>query len=317
VPAFQPSGSRYRTTLRAESVSRSVRETLDSTSFPGRVAAVYDRACTLAFPDGSLVSLVSPEIGDGPLNIVVALRTLAALQPGQEVRLEDQWLGIGELAVSLERAMIWEPCPDWERLRKSCETIMGHLAHLESLALHLAPNDSLLVLVETDPGRGRPASASCRPADSFHLAPGRATVDESLHSVTLEAALSLRAGLKGDRAQLQAGVEQLAGLGGGLTPAGDDFLAGIMLWTWLARPDPRSWCRAMLEAATSRTTTLSAAFLRTAAAGECPASWHRLLVVLESGETQHLAAAVEGVLSYGHTSGADMLAGFLWPGADL
>jgi hypothetical protein len=90
-----------------------------------------------------------------------------------------------------------------------------------------------------------------------------------------------------------------------------------MLWMWLAHPDPQPCCKAMLEAAAPRTTTFSAALLRTAAVGECSACWHRLLVVLERQEVQHLAAAVEGVLSYGHTSGADTLAGFLWMGIDL
>lgn len=309
--------------LQARSVSRSVWETLDRASFPGQIVAVYDRACTLAFPDGNLVSLVLSEIGDGPLNIVMApggflpgadtLGALAALQPGQAVRLEDLRLEVGELAVSLVGAVTWEPCPDWERLRRRRETITGHLAHLEAFALRLAREGSLLVLVEVDPGRDRPRSASCRPADSLHPAPGLATVDESLHSVAFEAALNLRAGWEGDTAQLQAGAEQLAGLGGGLTPAGDDFLTGVMLWTWLAHPDPEPCCKAMLEAAASRTTTFSGALLRTAAAGECSASWHRLLAVLERGEVQHLAASVEEVLSYGHTSGADTLAGFLWP----
>jgi hypothetical protein len=312
----QPSGAHYHRALQARSVSRSVWETLDRTSFPGQIVAVYDRASTLAFPDGNLVSLVSPEIGDGPLNIVMAPRSfppeadipraLAAFQPGQEVHLEDRWLEVGEFAVSLDGAVTWEPCPDWERLRTRRETITGHLAHLKALALRLAREDSLLVLVGADPGRDRPASASYRPADSFHF-------EESLQSVALEAALILRAGWEGDSTQLQVGAEQLAGLGGGLTPAGDDFLSGVMLWTWLAHPDPEPCCRVMLEAAASRTTTFSAALLRAAAAGECSTSWHRLLAILERGEVQHLAATVEEVLSYGHTSGADTLAGFLWP----
>ena len=317
MPGLQPSGARYRSTLQARSISRSVWETLNSTSFPGQIIAVYDRACTLTFPDGNVVSLVLPEIGNGPLNIVMTPGgfppgagtpwALAALQPGQEVRLEDRWLEVGEFAVSLDGAVTWEPRPNWDRLRTRRQTVTGRLAHLEAFALRLAREDSLLALLEH----------SCRPVASLHLAPGLATVDESFHSLAFEAALYLRAGWEGNTAQLQAGAEQLAGLGGGLTPAGDDFLSGVMLWTWLAHPDPQPCCKAMLEAAASRTTTLSAAFLRTAAVGECSASWHRLLVVLEREEVQDLAAAVEGVLSYGHTSGADTLAGFLWMGIGL
>lgn len=312
--------------LQARSISRTVWKILDSTSFPGRIAAVYDRACTLAFPDGNVISLVLPEIGNGPLNIVVAPggfpsgdgapAALAALQPGTAVRLVDHWLEVGGLAVSLDGARTWEPRPDWERLRKYRETITGHLAHLEAHALSLAHEGSLLVLVQADLSRNQQTSAPSRPADSCQPTPGQATIDESFHSVAYEAALSLRAGWGGDLALLQAGVRQLAGLGAGLTPAGDDFLSGVMLWTWLAHPSPQSCCEAITGVAASRTTAFSAALLRTAAAGQCSAAWHRLLAVLESGEVQILADAVERALSYGHTSGADTLAGFLWMALD-
>jgi hypothetical protein len=59
---------------------------------------------------------------------------------------------------------------------------------------------------------------------------------------------------------------------------------------------------------------LSKAFLRSAAAGECSAPWHRLLEALEGGSAEQLYVAMREVLSYGHSSGADALAGFLWMG---
>ena len=57
----------------------------------------------------------------------------------------------------------------------------------------------------------------------------------------------------------------LAGLGDGLTPAGDDWLVGMMLWAWLAHAAPRRFCQVLSDAAVPRTTTLSAAFLQAAA----------------------------------------------------
>ena len=59
---------------------------------------------------------------------------------------------------------------------------------------------------------------------------------------------------------------------------------------------------------------LSNAFLRSAAAGECSAPWHRLLEALQGGAAEQLDVAMREVLSYGHSSGADALAGFLWMG---
>ena len=104
----------------------------------------------------------------------------------------------------------------------------------------------------------------------------------------------------------------LAGLGRGLTPAGDDFLTGLMLWAWLSHSDPDSFCRSLLDVAAPRTTTLSAAFLRAATLGECSVSWHNLLAALSEGRDVEITTAVQKVLAHGATSGADTLAGFLY-----
>ena len=122
----------------------------------------------------------------------------------------------------------------------------------------------------------------------------------------------LRAGWAGDLSLLREGAAQLAGLGAGLTPAGDDFLCGLMLWAWLAHPDPEALCRVVVEAAAPRTTTLSAALLRAAGRGECSAAWHRLLAALATGDEGRILAATQRVLAHGATSGAAALAGFLW-----
>jgi hypothetical protein len=143
---------------------------------------------------------------------------------------------------------------------------------------------------------------------------------ETLVATALESAEDLREGWQGNPIPLQMGASRLAGLGGGLTPAADDFLCGVMLWAWLAHPSPPSLCHLLLEAAAGRTTALSAAFLRAAARGECSAAWHRLLAELAgwrgdqptADARERLEQSVGDVLSFGSTSGGDTLAGFLW-----
>jgi len=141
---------------------------------------------------------------------------------------------------------------------------------------------------------------------------GQGTISSHSQPVIQAAFESLRAGWQGDLAQLQDGAARLAGLGNGLTPAGDDFLIGVMLWAWLAHPTPQSFCGAIVESAAPRTMTLSAAFLRAAARGECDAAWHQLLAALATATNDELASVIERVLAHGATSGADTLAGFLW-----
>jgi hypothetical protein len=280
----------------ARSISRRVSEGLGEQPFAARVLAVFERACNLVTDDGRVIALVLPQLGDGPLHVVVEgpPGAFSVLEPGLQARVDRTQLGVGELVVDLGVAARWEPRPEWERLRAQPKTMAIRSIGLYALALRYAPEGSLLSLI---PGRSSATGRALQPA-------GVATF--------WEAAEGLQAGWQGNETQLGAGAMRLAGLGGGLTPAGDDFLAGVMLWAWLAHPAPRRLCHQLVEIAAPRTTTLSAAFLGAAADGECSVAWHRLLVALGEGFEDRLAAAVQDVLAHGATSGADMLAGFLW-----
>jgi hypothetical protein len=293
----------------ARSISRPVWERLGEGSFAARVLAVFEHVCDLMTPDGQVVALVLPQVGDGPLNIVVEAKPgdLAALEPAVPAWLEEGRLRVGGLEVALETAAVWEPCPDWEKLRARQDVCTDRLPLVKAFSLQHAPEGSVLILVSGRPGR---------PTDPALVEPPNSTYGV-LFTAAREAAGALRRGWKGDAALLQAGAAQLAGLGGGLTPAGDDFLTGVMLWARLAHSSPRSLCRLLAEAAAPRTTTLSAAFLRAAARGECSAAWHMLLATLSEGTDAEVARAVREVLSHGATSGADALAGFLWAGLSV
>jgi hypothetical protein len=283
--------------IHARFVSRSVRDRMPNMPAVGRTLSVFRRVCVVQFASEALVALVVPEVGNGPLNVVVegSPGDWSALQPGMPVGLQGGRFHLGGLEVSLDRAAVWEPCPDWERLRVFSGTVLGRLEHLTARVRDQSPADSLLALV----------------GGASRAVPGG---QSAVHARARRAADAMWMGWSGDEAQLSAGAAQLAGLGGGLTPAGDDLLVGAMLCSWLAHSDPRRFCGTVLEACSQRTTVLSAAFLRSAAAGECNASWHRLLAALACGSDEQLDSAVRGVLSFGHTSGADALAGFLWMG---
>jgi hypothetical protein len=271
------------TPLAARAISRPVWERWQARPFAGQVLGVFERSCHLGPPGGDIVALVLPELGEGPLNVVVEGEPglFATVEPGISVYRSGNRLQAGDLDVDLDGATIWEPRPAWERLRAHGQAIAEHLPLVQALALRQAPKGSLLELLAA-PLAGPLATLAASPADE---------------------------------SALREGAAHLAGLGGGLTPAGDDFLVGAMLWVWLTRPAPQPLCQTLLEAAAPRTTALSAAFLRAAAHGECGASWHALLAVLAEGNDADLPQAVRAVLDHGHTSGADTLAGFLWMGS--
>ena len=279
----------------ARSISRPAREQLrrlQTTHSDARVLAVFERACDLLTTGGGIVALVLPEIGDGPFNVVVdgAAGLFAGVEPGLPATVKETQLHIGGLRVDLENASTWEPRPDWETLRNQRATIASRLPLLRALCLRHAATGNLLSLLEDAP-----------PSTNIVLSTAQAAADV------------LREGWTGDVERLQTGAARLAGLGSGLTPSGDDFLTGVMLWAWLVHPTPLSFCQTLAEAAIPRTTTLSAAFLRAAARGECSAPWHALLAALNTGQDSKITVAVQEILAHGATSGADSLAGFLYP----
>jgi hypothetical protein len=104
--------------------------------------------------------------------------------------------------------------------------------------------------------------------------------------------------------RLRPDPERLAGLGPGLTPAGDDILCGYVAGLFLFH-DRREEAAAIALGAAARTTRLSAALLRHAAVGELPEPAHTFL---SDGDTRPLAA-------FGHSSGPCLRLGLELAGA--
>ena len=103
-------------------------------------------------------------------------------------------------------------------------------------------------------------------------------------------------------------ARRISGLGPGLTPAGDDVLAGVMLVHALAGR-PASERQAAIDVARTRTGPIPLAFLRWAARGRSIEPVHRLLVALTSADVATVAASQRRVLAIGASSGADLVLG--------
>jgi hypothetical protein len=115
-----------------------------------------------------------------------------------------------------------------------------------------------------------------------------------------------------DIEQIRINAGKLAGLGSGLTPAGDDFLMGVMhaLWALLPSQTANHVANEISGASAPRTTSLSAAWLRAAARGEAGERWHDLFDAISNGEGDKVLSAASRILPTGHSSGADALGGF-------
>lgn len=119
------------------------------------------------------------------------------------------------------------------------------------------------------------------------------------------------------RSALDAATE-LLGLGPGLTPAGDDFVGGALfahaLFSHTRETRGRDWDRATAEIvrrARARTHPISAALLGDLVAGEGFAPLHDLARALAVGSPADTLDAACQLVSIGHSSGWDLLAGFV------
>ena len=103
-------------------------------------------------------------------------------------------------------------------------------------------------------------------------------------------------------------VRRLLGRGPGLTPVGDDVLAGMLVTLHgLGAPAAARLAAAVVPAAVHRTTAVSAALLWHAARGECIAELADLLTAARDGAP--LDGPLDALLRVGHTSGAGLAHG--------
>lgn len=125
----------------------------------------------------------------------------------------------------------------------------------------------------------------------------------------------------GDAAGAERAAGALIGLGPGLTPAGDDYVGGALFaraTLGVNAPDAaggHAWRDAidrLLALATVRTNRISAVLLADLAAGRAYAPLHEIAVALAGdAEPARAADAARRLTRIGHSSGWDVLAGFL------
>lgn len=280
------------TTLAARCLTPSAQAWLAQTR-TAYVLSAFERACNLVNQDGAVLALVTAERGMAPFSMMVKTRRFAGISAGDPVTVAGNVVVIGQTRIESSGARLWGPTPDWAAL---CQALAGHperLAAVAALAAEIGKPGSLLDLfISSGQGQG-------------------GIWIEAARRGARELVTGMRSRLP---AQCVAGARALAGLGGGLTPAGDDFIVGVLLaiWAGLYGRGAETLCQPVAEAAAPATTTLSAAYLNAAARGECLALWHELFSGIIGDESvEALSGPVQALLSVGHTSGADALAGFL------
>ena len=130
----------------------------------------------------------------------------------------------------------------------------------------------------------------------------RSALHQPIYRPRLQAARAAVA--EGD---LAAACRLLGGLGPGLTPSGDDALAGLLLAARLRSPATEDHLVRLARGVDSH--QISRSFLLWAARGQSLEPVHRCLMALGAGDARAASAAAADLAAWGHTSGADLMLG--------
>lgn len=261
-----------------------------------RILHVFDRLCNLVSESDGVVSLVTPPVGMGPFSLLLpSIDFPRWIGPETHVMCFHDGLQLGELNVEASPARLWNPQPRWAAIRNGREGIREAVKNVAEALQENAPLESLVGLLFD-----RPRSHSC--AD-----------DDMLRKARIPARNLTRGILTADFNLCVEGTFGLAGLGVGLTPAGDDWIVGSLIAGQIIMPLHKilQASSVIAETANARTSTFSSAWIKAAGRGECHEDWHRLLHCMVNGDPRKMTEATSMIVCQGHTSGSDALAGFL------
>lgn len=263
--------------IQAQAIAAPLYRDLEQQPFAGRVLGVFNRACNLVDDRRRVIALTVPEIGKGPFSVTLPAGSalFQTLTAGQPARADAHAIKVGPWHILLNGAEVWEPAVDF--------TVSP--ANLPPLVAAVQAYADWPVLTENTPVARR--------------------IVEQGRKGALNLMTALQPPVDGDR--LSAAVGLLAGLGQGLTPAGDDFLLGVMAALWLFGqtdlPDT------IARTAIPKTGILSGAFLQAAARGQFMEPWHALISAIKRPDEAGIRAAVQWIADFGASSGVDALAG--------
>jgi hypothetical protein len=273
------------------------------------VRGVQRRACHVTADGGALLILSAPDVPLAPnaLAVQVALldfRGATGFRVGQAI-----WLGPSappdrdaDWRVTLGGAPTWEPRPRVHRVAP--RDLADRLRAARAAVIADGAGESLLPLLWASPPEARGAGPGVVRAAG---APVRLLSD---------------AAARRDAASAARAARGLAGLGPGLTPSGDDLLAGFAA-AWTLVGDALGLDRAALGrvadglvvGARHRASALGFAWLGHAVRGEVLEPMTGFVTTLLAARPQDLGAVVRGALSVGSSSGTDWMVGFLLGGA--
>jgi hypothetical protein len=257
--------------IHALSLTPKVNDWLTNSRRP-HILHIFDRACNLINEHRDVLSIVTLPIGKGPFNLVLEEDILFS-----EYLTVESFVSILDNQLTVGNLMINAVDANLWSPRPDWEKLQAHRDHILNQVNELP-------MINHQP-----------------------SLPQSLLS---SLCMSI---VNADPSASLATARRLAGLGNGLTPAGDDFILGAVLAAWVIHPPKIASVLAeeITNTAAPLTTSLSAAWLKSAGKGETGILWHQFFDALIASNPVQVQNAKNKILAMGATSGADALAGFV------
>jgi len=272
----------------------------------GEVHSTFERAFNVLI-SGELVGIARRDVPNDPFNIITDVEPNHSMQSlvdkGERIRVDEDLLKFGkELTISLNRADIWRPKHGVEK-PIDIELVKSNLSLLKELASWRNEGFGQLVLQVEDVISGAPCN------------------DRQLNQVSRSGLPNIKSLVSAVRSEdlelVRQSAKNLVGLGPGLSPSGDDLLAGFMAglrWTvnsFNGNVDRVDEINRTIAHVAEGTTMLGKQLLIRAAAGEVNEAVEGLLEAILAGQIEEVRTATEKVLAIGETSGVDSIVGIL------
>ena len=246
---------------------------------------------TINFYNNSvLISVVSEDIGRGPFNIIVRGLDLRKIQ---SLSVLKNIVTINNISLIMHEALKYTSKLYLQSVNNAILT--DNLSYLESTLVKLSPEKSLCFLLDEK--------------REVHFKPGfeKELVKRMKFGVSLI--------LKGTMESLNEGITRIKGCGFGLTPSGDDFIAGLLSGFYLKQEisgKDLSEIRKKIYETAKGDNLISNTFLYLAKNGLFIERFKNFIHSLLYEGHEEIFTHIQKILNVGETSGADMLVGFMF-----
>jgi len=237
-----------------------------------------------------LISIVNEDIGCGPFNIIVKGLDLKKIH---SLSIYNNILTINNIALFMQEALKYSSKLSLNGV--IIATFEENLVFLETVLTELCAEKSLCFLLDEE--RERNFTSGFEKEFIKRMKSGVALI------------------LKGTMDSLFEGVSKIKGCGFGLTPSGDDFIAGLLSGLYLKQElfgTDLSEVRNRIYENALGDNLISNTFLFLAKEGLFVERFKNFTHSLLYDEKEKIYTHIQKVLNIGETSGADMLVGFMF-----